>query len=383
MAENAADVGFLGDAILLMTAAVVAVPLFRRFGLGSILGYLAAGIMVGPVLKLIIEAKGILHFAEFGVVLLLFVIGLELKPSRLWAMRHDIFGLGAGQVVVTGILLALFFVLIGWETARAIVVGFGLALSSTAIGLQTLEERNERPTLHGHKAFSILLFQDLAIVPLIALISVLAPSSVSKGDQTIGVLDIVTMLGAIAMVILAGRYLLNPLFRILAVARAREIMTAAALLIVLCSALLMQWAGLSMAMGAFLAGVLLAESSFRHELEANIEPFRGLLLGLFFMAVGMSLNVSVILAMWPVVLAGAVGLMALKAGVIYSLLRLTRTRHNDAVRVALLLPQAGEFGFVLFAQAASVFLISQNTASLMSAVVTVSMALTPLGLMLY
>ncbi len=382
MAEPTGDVGFIGYSILLMTAAVVAVPVFRRFGLGSILGYLAAGVVVGPILRLIAEPEGILHFAELGVVLLLFVIGLELKPSRLWSMRQDIFGLGAAQVIISGIVLAGLAALTGAAFSAAIVIGFGLALSSTAIGLQTLEERNERPTPYGQKAFSILLFQDLAIVPLIALVSILAPSSLSKGGESIGLMDVMTMVGAVAIVILAGRYLLNPLFRMLAVADAREIMTAAALLIVLSAAMLMQWAGLSMAMGAFIAGVLLAESSFRHELEANIEPFRGLLLGLFFIAVGMALNIDVIIENWYVVIGVALAMMAVKAGIIYGLLRLTRTGHNDAVRVALLLPQAGEFGFVIFTQAASVFIISQNTASLLTAAITLSMALTPLSIKL-
>lgn len=382
MAEPTGDVGFIGYSILLMTAAVVAVPVFRRLGLGSILGYLAAGVVVGPILRLIAEPEGILHFAELGVVLLLFVIGLELKPSRLWSMRQDIFGLGAAQVIISGIVLAALAGLVGNGFSAAVVIGFGLALSSTAIGLQTLEERNERPALHGQKAFSILLFQDLAIVPLIALVSILAPSSLSKGDESIGLLDVTTMIGAVAIVILAGRYLLNPLFRMLAVADAREIMTAAALLIVLSAATLMQWAGLSMAMGAFLAGVLLAESSFRHELEANIEPFRGLLLGLFFIAVGMALNINVIIENWYIVISVTLAMMAVKAGIIYGLLRVTRTGHNDAVRVALLLPQAGEFGFVIFTQAASVFVISQNTASLLTASITLSMALTPLSIKL-
>lgn len=383
MAEPSGDMGFIGSSIILMGAAVVAVPLFRRFGLGSILGYLAAGVVLGPLLRLFTDPEGILHFAELGVVLLLFVIGLELKPSRLWSMRKDIFGLGAAQVILSGFALAGLAMLFGFAWAPAVVIGFGLALSSTAIGLQILQERNERPTLHGQKSFAILLFQDLAIVPLIALVSILAPSSLSKGAESIGLTDIGTMLGAVAIVVLAGRYLLNPLFRMLASADAREIMTAAALFIVLSAAMLMQWAGLSMAMGAFLAGVLLAESSFRHELEANIEPFRGLLLGLFFIAVGMSLNVDVILSSWYVVIAGAIILMLVKAAIIYGLLRITRTAHNDSVRVALLLPQSGEFGFVVFTQAASVFLISQNMASILTAMITLTMALTPLSLKLH
>lgn len=377
MESHAADGGFLFSALVLLFGAVFTVPIFKRLGLGSVLGYLAAGVMIGPVLKIITDGDEILHFAEFGVVLLLFVIGLELKPSRLWAMRRDIFGLGALQVVITGAVLAgLTSVFAGFATGSAIAIGFGLALSSTAFGLQILEERGEQQTDYGQRSFSILLFQDLAIVPLIALISVLAPGG--EGMEALEPQDLAIMLSAVIVVVLVGRYLLNPFFRILARADAREIMTAAALFIVLGAAELMDLAGLSMAMGAFLAGVLLAESSFRHQLEADIEPFRGLLLGLFFMAVGLSLDLDVVLDNWLTILIATPVLLAVKAAIIYGLMRGFGSPHNDAIRSALLLPQAGEFGFVLFTLAASLFLISPNTASILTAVITLTMALTPL-----
>lgn len=380
MDAHGSELGFTAYAVILLAAAVILVPIFKRLGLGSVLAYLVAGVILGPITGVISGGEDILHFAELGVVLLLFVIGLELKPSRLWAMRRDIFGLGAAQVIISGLLIALPCVLVlGQNMSAAIVIGFGLALSSTAFGLQILEERGERSTVHGQKGFSILLFQDLAIVPLIALISVLAPGALSQGEMNIDFTQIAIMIGAVAIVVLSGRYLLNPFFGILARSNAREIMTGAALLIVLGSAMIMQVAGLSMAMGAFLAGVLLAESSYRHELEADIEPFRGLLLGLFFMAVGLSLDLDVVLANWLPILFLTPFLLIGKAIAIYALMRLFGNPHNPSVRGATLLPQAGEFGFVLFTQAAGVALISDSTASILTAIITFSMALTPLS----
>ncbi|TPW26596.1 monovalent cation:proton antiporter-2 (CPA2) family protein [Pararhizobium mangrovi] len=363
------------EALLLLTGAVIAAPLFKRLGLATVLGYLAAGIVIGPVLRIIGHGREILEFAELGVVFLLFVIGLELKPSRLWQMRRAIFGLGTAQVLLGGVALAGCAVLAGSGTRAAIVVGFGLALSSTAFALQLLQDANEANAPHGRIAFSILLLQDLAIVPLLAVIPLLAPfEPASTSPMTAFAIAV----AAVVALVLAGRYLLNPLFSIIARTGAREAMIAAALLVVLGAASLMQLAGLSMAMGAFLAGVMLAESAYRHELEADIEPFRGILLGLFFMGVGLSLDLTVIARNWMLLVAAVPVVMAVKALTIYGVCRLFGAGHNDAVRIAGLLPQGGEFGFVLFTSAASAGIFPMATASLLIAIVTLTMALTPL-----
>ncbi|MEZ5810004.1 MAG: monovalent cation:proton antiporter-2 (CPA2) family protein [Rhizobiaceae bacterium] len=370
------------EALVLLGGAVVAAPLFKRIGLGTVLGYLAAGIIIGPAAAAMIGGgEDILHVAELGVVFLLFIIGLELKPSRLWALRHAIFGLGLAQVLVSGAVLAgLVWALWNIRPSAAIIVGYGLALSSTAFAMQMLEESGDTNLKYGQTGFSILLFQDLAIVPLLALIPVLAPF----GDNTnaLSWADIALALAGLAVLVVAGRYLLNPLFRIIANTGAREAMIAAALFVVLGSAMLMQYVGLSMAMGAFIAGVMLADSSYRHELQADIEPFRGILLGLFFMAVGMSLDITVILEEWATILLAVPLLMAAKAVLIYALCRLFGSNHADAVRVGLLLPQGGEFGFVLFTAASASFVLSSAQASLLVAIVTVSMALTPISVRL-
>ena len=364
------------EVLLLLGGAVVAAPLFKRIGLGTILGYLAAGIAIGPAARLITGGEEILHVAELGIVFLLFIIGLELKPSRLWALRRDIFGLGLAQVVLTGIVLAALGVLLaGLSYPAAIVVGFGLALSSTAFAMQLLEQEGTTNTRHGQTTFSILLFQDLAIVPLLALIPLLSPG---EGTQAAVLPQFGITIAAIATLLIAGRYLINPLFRIIANTGAKEAMIAAALLVVLGAATLMQVAGLSMAMGAFIAGVMLAESSYRHELEADIEPFRGILLGLFFMAVGLSLELDVIVENWQTILLAVPVLMAVKVAVTYTVCRLFNCKHDDAVRVAFLLPQGGEFAFVLFSVAASASIFPLETASMLIAIVTVSMALMPL-----
>ncbi|MFB2549541.1 monovalent cation:proton antiporter-2 (CPA2) family protein [Ensifer soli] len=362
--------------LLLLGGAVVAAPVFKKLGLGTILGYLAAGVLIGPILMQITEGEEILQVAELGVVFLLFIIGLELKPSRLWQMRRDIFGLGTAQVLSTGLALALIAYetgLSGWR--GAIVGGFGLALSSTAFAMQILDERNDTNTRYGQRSFSVLLLQDMAIVPLLAIIPLLAqrPPEVEASP----IVDFAVALGAIAALVVAGRYLLNPLLRVIARTGAREAMIAAALFVVIGAATLMQLAGLSMAMGAFLAGVMLAESSYRHELEADIEPFRGILQALFFMAVGLSLDVDVILLYaWIIALLVPL-LMLVKALILYVLCRAARSPHNDAVRIALLLPQGGEFGFVLFTAAAAAGIFSPAHASLLIVIVTLSMALTP------
>ncbi|PWW01612.1 Kef-type potassium/proton antiporter (CPA2 family) [Hoeflea marina] len=366
------------EALILLSGAVIAAPLFKRIGLGTVLGYLAAGIVIGPLFRLITDGKEILHFAELGVVLLLFVIGLELKPSRLWKMRRDIFGLGLAQILVTGvIIMALAATLAGQTLDAAIIIGFGLALSSTAFALQILEEKGELSTHYGQKSFSVLLFQDLAIVPLLALVPILAPFKAEAGGSVL--LNAAIVIGAIAALLVAGRYLLNPLFQAIASTGAKEAMIAAALFVVLGAAMLMQLAGLSMAMGAFLAGVLLAESSYRHELEADIEPFRGILLGLFFMAVGLSLDLDVIADNILLIALAVPVVMLAKSLVLYALCRLFGSSHNDSVRIAGLLPQGGEFGFVVFSAAATAGLFAFSTASILIAIVTISMALTPVA----
>jgi glutathione-regulated potassium-efflux system protein KefB len=365
-------------AVALLGAAVVSVPIFKRIGLGSVVGYLVAGIAIGPFgLALFREPGQILGVAEFGVVLLLFVIGLELKPSRLWSLRADIFGLGAAQVIVCGAALTVAGWLAGLSPAVAFVAASGMALSSTAIVMQILEERGELTETHGQKTFAVLLLQDLAIVPLLAALAVIAPHHVDGGGSRLT--QIAIAVGAIAGIVAVGRYLLNPLFQLLAAAKAREIMASAALLVVLGAALAMQAGGLSMAMGAFIAGVLLSESSFRHQLEADIEPFRGLLLGLFFIAVGMSIDLKLIARDWPLVLAAVAIFMALKIAGIYGVARLFRNGHGDSLRLALLLAEGGEFAFVLFTTAQGLGLLDAGTSALLTAAVIVSMALTPLA----
>ena len=365
------------ETILLLGGAVVSAPLFKRLGLGTVLGYLAAGIVIGPVAKLITGGEQILSVAELGVVFLLFIIGLELKPTRLWQMRKDIFGLGSAQVLLSGgalTALAYFSGLINWQ--GAVVAGFGLSLSSTAFVLQILEDRSALNTPYGQRAFSILLFQDLAIVPLLAVVTFIAPSSGESSAFTLQSAAIA--IGGILGLIFAGKYLLTPLFQIIGRTGAREAMIAAALFVVLGAATLMELAGLSMAMGAFLAGIMLAESSFRHELEADIEPFRGILLGLFFMAVGLSLQLQVVLENWAVILIAVPLIMLTKTIVIYALCRIAGSPHNSAMKNAFLLSQGGEFGFVLFTAAAGAAVFPTTTASLLIAIVTVTMALTPL-----
>ncbi|WP_293553597.1 monovalent cation:proton antiporter-2 (CPA2) family protein [Parvibaculum sp.] len=363
--------------IIFLAAAVIAVPIFRRLKLGSVVGYLAAGIVIGPTgLGLFSDADAVLALAELGIVMLLFIIGLELKPSRLWSMRKDIFGFGLAQIVLCGAALAGLAHLSGLGWRAAVVAGSGLALSSTAFAAPLMEERNELTQPYGQRAFAILLMQDLAIVPLLALVALIAPGEhapTGGWTQTLGIL------AAVAAVVLSARYLLNPLFRVLANAQAHEIMTAAALLVVLGAAFIMQAAGLSMAMGAFLAGVLLAESSFRHELEADVEPFRGLLLGLFFIAIGMGIDLKLVAEHGLFIACAVLVLMAVKALVIYGLSRLSGSVHADAVRIAGVLAQGGEFAFVLFGAAATAGIMSPVNSNLLIATVTVSLALTPLA----
>ncbi len=368
----------LRDVVVYLAAAVVLVPLFVRFKLGAVLGYLAAGILIGPsVLRLVDNAEQTLQFAEFGIVLLLFVIGLELQPSRLWALRRDIFGLGAAQVLLCGFALTgllLLLTSLTWEAA--LVVGLPLGLSSTALVMQLLNERQLAATPFGERSFSMLLFQDLSIVPMVTVVAALSRAPVA--DPVPGWLMAAKTAGALALLVVIGRYGLPRLFRIIASLGAREAFVAAALFCVMGSALLMASLGLSMALGAFVAGVMLAESPYRHALETDIEPFRGLMLGLFFIAIGMSLDLAVVAANWGLVIALVVGVMAVKTAVIAALARSFGTDWQRAIKMGLLLAQGGEFGFVLFAEAERGLLITHQAAQLFGAVVTCSMALTPL-----
>lgn len=365
--------------VTLLAAGVVAVPLFKRLGLGSVLGYLAAGLAIGPFgLGFFSEAQTILHVAELGVVMFLFVIGLEMQPTKLWALRRQIFGLGLMQVVACGAVLTGVGVLAGLKASVAFIAAMGFVLTSTAIVMQLLDESGDTSTPRGQRIISILLLEDLAIVPLLAVVAFLAPAHAEAEVSrwvTIGV-ALAAVLGLVAV----SRWLLNPLFRILAHAQAREVMTAAALLVVLGAALAMQWGGLSMAMGAFAAGVMLSESTFRHQLEADIEPFRGILLGLFFMGVGMSLDVKLVLADWPVLLAGVLVYMALKGAGIYAVARFTKAAHGDALQRAVLMAQGGEFAFVLYSAAAAAGIVEARVNAMLTAAIILSMALTPLAM---
>ena len=365
------------EGLILLGGALVAAPIFKRIGLGTVLGYLAAGIVIGPILRFITDGEEILHFAELGVVMLLFLIGLELKPKRLWKMRRDIFGMGSAQVMLTGAALSvLAYYLAAQSFGASIIIGFGLALSSTAFALQLLGENGDLNTAYGQKSFSILLFQDIAIVPLLALIPILAPFQ--SGAEGTPLMDAAIAVAAIATLLLAGKYLLNPLFSLIASTGAHEAMIAAALFVVLGAATMIGLAGMSMALGAFLAGVMLAESTYRHELEADIEPFRGILLGLFFMAVGLSLDLGVLIDNLGLILLCVPFVLLVKAMLFYGLTRVFGSTHNDSIRIAALLPQGGEFGFVLFSAAVAAGIFPQAIASILVAIVTLSMAVTPI-----
>lgn len=370
---------FFAESIVFLAATVVAVPIAKRLGLGSVVGYLAAGAAIGPHgLALLGSGEDVLHVAELGVVLLLFVIGLELDPHKLWRMKRDIFGLGTAQVLLTGITLYGIGRLAGYPFSTSLIAGFGLALSSTAFALQILQERGQLSSAYGQRAFGILLLQDIAIVPLLAMVAILAPG---EGPSTFSQIasEIMIVLAAVAAVVLTGRYLISPVFLFLAASRAREVMLTAALLVALGSAGIMHSVGLSMALGAFLAGVLLAESSFRHTLEADIEPFRSLLMGLFFVAVGMSLNIALVMANWLFVATGVLIVMGVKGIFLWTLSRATGSSNSDAMRVAVTLPQGGEFAFVLFTAAIGNSLLNYSTANLLNAIVILSMLLTPVA----
>ncbi len=368
--------------VALLAAGVIAVPIFKRAGLGSVLGYLAAGLAIGPFgLRLIADPESILHVSELGVVLFLFIVGLEMEPSRLWSLRKQIFGVGVAQVALCGALLTGVGILLGFTPEVSFVAGMGFVLTSTAVVMQLLTERGDLATPAGQKIVSILLLEDLAIVPLLAVVALLSPKLTSAAEATPVWLSIVVAIGCVAALNFIGRWVLNPFFRILANAQAREVMTAAALLVVLGAALLFQFGGLSMAMGAFLAGVLLSTSTFRHQLEADIEPFRGILLGLFFLAVGMSLDINIVAANWQIVALSVVAYMVVKGGAIFVLARILKSSVADALERALLMAQGGEFAFVLFTTAAASGLISPDQQAIFSATVIISMVLTPLTIL--
>src|SRR5882762_2812095 len=373
----------LAQIAIFLAAAVVAIPIFRRFKLGSVLGYLAAGIIIGPAcFGLISRIDGTQHFAEFGIVLLMFVIGLELQPSRLWVLRKPIFGLGFAQVVLTtAVLGAAANLVLGEPWRSSLVIGFGLSMSSTALALQLLAERRQLNSQYGRSAFSILLFQDIAVLPALALLPLLAVAA-ARPSAPPALWLVLRLAGVLAAVVVGGRYILRPMLRIVAETRVTEAFTAAGLLVVIGTALLVNQVGLSMSLGAFLAGVLLADSEFRHELEANIEPFKGLLLGLFFITVGMSANLSLVREKPLQIVGLTLGFMFVKIGILWAI---GRTRHSATASLGLAfsLPSGGEFAFVLFGVAASLGIMDTETAELLVLVVTASMILSPVLLTLH
>jgi monovalent cation:proton antiporter-2 (CPA2) family protein len=396
--------GLLLQTLVYLGAGVIAAPIAKRLGLGSVLGYLIAGVVIGPfALSLVGEQADVMKFAEFGVVILLFMIGLEVRPALLWSMRKTIFGLGGAQVAATALAIGAVSLALGLDWKTSLAVGLVLAMSSTAIVLQTLDEKGLRQGPVGRAAFGVLLLQDLAIIPLFALLPLLAAAPahlVAETSQAVGQaagghggesliaelpawLQTVAVLGAVAAVVGGGRYVVQPIFRFIAQSRLREIFTATALLIVVGVAVLMQMVGLSPALGAFLAGVVLAESEYRRELETDIEPFRGLLLGLFFITVGAGINFTVILAQ-PLVLVGIViGLMLLKFAVMFGIALIGGASARAAAAVATALAQGGEFAFVLLTFTVGAGVIGSDLAALLTAAVAVSMALTPLAMMGY
>ncbi|TAL03404.1 MAG: glutathione-regulated potassium-efflux system protein KefB [Rhodospirillaceae bacterium] len=367
----------LAQAAIFLGAAVALVPIFKRLGLGAIIGYLVAGALIGPAgLRLITDVDAISQFAEFGVVLLLFVIGLELQPRRLWTMRASVFGLGGAQVLITAGVLGVGAIMAGQGLASAAVIGLALALSSTAFVLQTLSERGQLATRHGRAAFAILLFQDLAAIPILAVVPFLDGGAANLSPLP-ALLSLLKVVGVLAGVMIIGPYVLRPALRIMAHTRVRELFTAITLLIVTGTALVMNMIGISMALGAFMAGVLLANSEFRHELEADIDPFKGLFLGLFFISVGMGLDLELLLR-HPFVIAGLVtGLLLIKGIVTYIVGRLGRLDRASAKNLGAAIPQGGEFAFVIFAAALRVGVLDQDLAELLTLVVSLSMAATP------
>ncbi|MBA3596253.1 MAG: glutathione-regulated potassium-efflux system protein KefC [Methylibium sp.] len=367
---------WLGNSLVFLAAAVLAVPLARALGLGSIVGYLIAGVVIGPhVLQLVGDAETVLRFAEFGVVLMLFLVGLDLEPRRLWSLRAPIFGWGGAQVLGCTALLGAAAWALGVSPATALVVGFGLAMSSTAISLVVLGERNMLPTTSGQSVISISLFQDIMSIPFLAVLPLLAAQQAPAGG---GGKQALLVLGAIVAVVLGGRLLLRPALRGIANTRSTEIFTAAALLLVVALASLMDALGLSMALGAFLGGVLLADSEYRRELETDLEPFKGLFMGLFFIAVGMSVDFGVVLARWPLVFGVVLGFLLVKVAVMLVIARAMPVPLAERPVFVLMLAQGGEFGFVVFQAATQAGAIEPALASVMVAAVALSMLLSPL-----
>ena len=374
---------FLSGGAILLGAAMVAVLLFRKLGLGAVLGYLIAGVLVGPdVFGLVGNGDTIMAFSEIGIVLLLFIVGLELSPKRLWLMRRDIFGLGPAQVILCGLaMFATILALMGFTWQAALVIGLPLGLSSTAQVLPLLQSDGRLGTQYGQKSFSILLFQDISIVPLLTIVAALSRAPETEGGPS-GLLLVGYAVAAIIALVLAGKYLLSPLLRLIGKVAERELFIVAGLFAVCGSAVLMQSIGVSAALGSFIAGVMLAESPYRHELEADIDPFRSLLLGLFFLSVGMMLDLHVLAANPWTIVGLAAALIVVKTLIIWGLARLWGVKGRDGIIMALLLSQGGEFGFVLFGAAQSALLIEESAASLFGAVVTLSMATTPFLMML-
>ena len=375
---------WLVNSFIYLTAAVIAVPLAKKLGLGSIIGYLAAGIAIGPWgLGLVSNVEDILHFAEFGVVLMLFLVGLELDPRRLWSLRRPIFGWGSAQVLICALGIGTLALAFGVRWQMAVVVGLGLALSSTAIALQVMDERNLLRTSSGRAGFSILLFQDVAAIPILALLPLLAvvPEQNEAAALSNRSLEAIKAVAAIAAIILGGRLLLRPVLRWIARSNTPEIFTAASLLLVVGTAGLMQFVGFSMALGAFLAGVLLAESEYRRELETDLEPFKGLLLGLFFIAVGMSIDFGVLMKSPGLMAAILCGFLVVKLAVIYALARAMGVPFQERPVFTLMLAQGGEFAFVVFQAAAGAHVFTPEVASLLIGAVALSMLLSPLLLL--
>lgn len=384
------------DALLVQSAtylgaAVVSVPIAKRLGLGSVLGYLVAGVVVGPsVLGLISGGADVMHVAEFGVVMMLFLVGLELQPSKLWSMRGAVFGLGGAQVLITAAAIAAAAVAFGVASTTAIAIGLIVAMSSTAMVLQALAEKGVLKSPPGETSFAVLLFQDIAVIPILAVMPLLAPRGVTveAGHDTLidslpGWAGALLVLAAVAAIVLAGRLVMRPLFVFMASLRMREIFTATALLLVAGTALLMETVGLSPALGAFLAGVVLADSEFRHEIETDIDPFKGLLLGLFFIAVGAGISLDLVFAN-PLLLAGLVtGIVALKAAVLYAIARSAKLCRTDALLTAIALSQIGEFAFVLIGFASQNAILPADLSGLLTAAVALSMLTTPILLILF